>query len=123
MLHLIFNQIMSPVLAFIFLPHTLPKRFFKDTCLSFYNLENILSILLKFSPKNWCLPPGVSNGQAVLSGGHSLPKGERYLQTGTLALLGMNQWERVLSNSHLPQPTTAKPLAPSPPHGSFCSRE
>lgn len=97
------------------------NKIFKDICL-FYNLENILFILLKFSPKNWCLPPGVFNGQAVLSEGHFLPEGERYLQTGILALLGMNQWEIVLSNSCLPQPTTTKPLASSPRPRSYCSR-
>lgn len=38
---------------------------------------------------------------------------EWYLQTGILALLGMNQWEIILSNFNLPQPTTTKPLASS----------
>lgn len=33
MLHFIFNRIMSPVLAFVFFPQTLPRQDFKDKCL------------------------------------------------------------------------------------------
>lgn len=33
MLHLVFNQIMSPILAFVFFLHTLPQQDFKDMCL------------------------------------------------------------------------------------------
>lgn len=51
MLHLIFNQIMSPVLAFVFYPHPLPKQDFKDMCLfivilkeAFYPFEIVLRI-------------------------------------------------------------------------------
>jgi len=33
MLHLVFNQIISPILTFVFFPHTLPKQDFKDMCL------------------------------------------------------------------------------------------
>lgn len=81
---------MSPVLAFVFYPHPLPKQDFKDMCLfivilkePFYPFEIVLRI-------GACLP-GMFKRKAVLSEGHFLPKGDWYLQTGILALLGMNQ--------------------------------
>lgn len=102
MLHLIFNQIMSPILAFVFFPHTLPKQDFKDMYLFICNFErSFLSFWNSVLRIGACLP-GVFNGKAILSEGHFLPKGEWYLQTGILALFGMNQWEIVLSNSYLP---------------------
>lgn len=109
MLHLVFNQIMSPILAFVFFPHTLPKQDFKDMCLFIVILKDPF-YPLEIHLRTGACPPGMFNRKAILSEGHLLPKGDWYLQSGTLAPLGMNQWEIVL---YIPTSLNQVPVIPT----------
>lgn len=115
MLHLIFNQIMSPILAFVFSPTPFLNKIFKDTCLFICDFERSFLSFWNSVLSIGAWPPGELNGKAVLSEGHW------YLwESGTCGLESWrhwrwNQWEIILSNSYLPQPTASMPLASSTP--------
>lgn len=102
---------MSPILAFVFFPHTLPKQDCKDMCLFIVILKDPF-YPLEIHLRTGACPPGMFNRKAILSEGHFLPKGDWYLQSGTLAPLGMNQWEIVLS---IVLPPLTKSLLSPPP--------
>lgn len=79
MLHLIFNQIMSPILAFVFIPTPSLNKIFKDICLFICNFERAFLSFCSSVLSIGACPPRMFNGKAVLSEGHFLPKGEWYL--------------------------------------------